>query len=513
VTLSGPDGLTEGQKVRSILGLSSDEVREFFLKEESYCTIDLPPYIHFDSLLKETANVLDGENIRELCAQKPRDFEDVNHLILNNKDGRHAWRPLQLIHPALYVSLVNQITEKDNWKLIRRRFEAFAQNQNIQCLSLPVESLTEERDKAAQISHWWHQVEQASIELALDYDFIIDTDVIDCYGDIYTHSIAWALHTKSEMKKRENRSNEGFIGNVIDTHIQDMRHGQTNGIPQGAVLMDFIAEMVLGYADMELTEKISEQNIEDYRILRYRDDYRIFANSSQDGERILKCLTEVMIGLGLKLSPAKTKISNQVVSSSIKADKLCWICRRHTDKNLQKHLLIIHNHSSEYPNTGSLAVALQDYYKRITRLDNYDQPLPLISIVVDIAYRNPRTYAVCAAILSKLISFLKTQEEKQMVIEKTRKKFSKIPNTGHMEIWLQRITLPFAPDVDFDESLCRLVRGENEPIWNSEWILSTALKNATDAKKILSAAKIKELNPIVPKEEVALFVAKAEIAS
>jgi hypothetical protein len=38
-----------------------------------------------------------------------------------------------------------------------------------------------------------------------------------------------------------------------------MRHGQTNGIPQGSVLMDFIAEMVLGYADTLITKK-TERN-------------------------------------------------------------------------------------------------------------------------------------------------------------------------------------------------------------------------------------------------------------
>ena len=45
--------------------------------------------------------------------------------------------------------------------------------------------------------------------------------------------------------------------------------------------MDLIAEMVLGYADEQLTEKLTEQKIENYKILRYRDDYRIFANSLQ----------------------------------------------------------------------------------------------------------------------------------------------------------------------------------------------------------------------------------------
>jgi hypothetical protein len=53
---------------------------------------------------------------------------------------------------------------------------------------------------------------------------------------------------------------------------------QTNGIPQGSVLMDFIAEMVLGYIDECLSRCLDEKM--DYRIIRYRDDYRIFTNSS-----------------------------------------------------------------------------------------------------------------------------------------------------------------------------------------------------------------------------------------
>ena len=48
------------------------------------------------------------------------------------------------------------------------------------------------------------------------------------------------------------------------------------GIPQGSVLMDFIAEMILGYADKELSKKIEDNQISNYQILRYRDDYRIF---------------------------------------------------------------------------------------------------------------------------------------------------------------------------------------------------------------------------------------------
>ena len=281
-----------------------------------------------------------------------------------------------------------------------------------------------------------------------------------------------------------------MIGNIIDNHIQDMRQGQTNGIPQGSVLMNLIAEIVLGYSDTELTKKIRQQNITDYQILRYRDDYRIFVNNPRDGESILKCLTEVMIDLGLKLSSAKTKISSEVIRSSVKDDKLSWMYRRQSYKNLQKHLLIIHHHSMERPNAGSVNVAMQNYYKKLLSR-NCGFPLPLIAILVDIAYRNPRTYPIFAAILSKLADFLETTSEKQNIIEKIQRKFSRIPNAGHMQIWLQRISFPFDSDIDFSEPLCKLVRQQNRQmqIWNNKWISPGNLRNAIDLNKVVDSEK------------------------
>lgn len=488
---------------RSIVQLSCEEARTFLLKQESYFSMALPPYFQFNELLSGITKVLEGTDLCACQHYSPRKFEDINYRILNNKDGRYAWRPLELIHPALYISLVKHITEQKSWQHLRQRFCTFQRNPKIKCLSLPVESLTDEKDEAEQVSQWWSAFEQKSIEFSLDYGFVIHTDIVDCYAAIYTHSIAWALHTKKKAKSERN--NCTLIGNIIDKYIQDMRHGQTNGIPQGSVLMDFIAEMVLGYADTKLTNKITCQEIKDYQVLRYRDDYRIFVNSPQDGEKILKYLTEIMIDLGLKLNPAKTNISSEVIRSSVKQDNLSWAFRRQRDRGLQKHLLIIHDHSVEYSNAGSVQVAMSAFYKRLVKRKKYDSPLPLISIVADIAYRNPRTYPISASILSKLIDFLETPSEKREIIKKIRRKFSQIPNTGHMEIWLQRVSLPFAPDMDFDEPLCRLVRREGGDLWNNEWIKARALRQAIDTKKIIDSEKLADIAPVIPIEEVELF--------
>jgi hypothetical protein len=506
LTQSVQDQLVETQR-KSILSLSHKDAREFLLKAESYNSVDLPPYFVFGDLIAQVHAQLDGKTLSSLSSN-PRDFDDVNYTILNNKDGKYAWRPFQLINPALYVSLVHRITEESNWGLIIERFDQFSANKKIHCLSLPVVSQSDEKDKAEQVSHWWHEVEQRSIELALEYDCLLETDITDCYGAIYTHSIAWALHSKPEAKKKENRTNLNLIGNQIDKHIQDMRHGQTNGIPQGSVLMDFIAEMVLGYADLELSGKIETAGISDYLILRYRDDYRIFVNNPRDGEQIVKLLTEVTISLGLKLNPSKTKVNDDVVRASIKADKIAWFSRKKSEKSLQKHLLIIHDHALQFPNAGSLSVALQDYYNRLSRVKKlFDEPLPLISIVVDIAYRNPRTYAVCAAILSKLLTFLETADKKN-VLEKIQRRFTKIPNTGHLQIWLQRISQPEFQDMQYDEPLCQLVAGQTATLWNLDWICSHDLKNAINANSIIDKERLIAIEPIIPAAEFELFIKK-----
>src|SRR5699024_1602566 len=151
--------------------------------------------------------------------------------------------------------------------------------------------------------------------------YVIHSDITDCYGSIYTHSISWALHTKKEGKKKENRNNDSLIGVVIDNHLQDMSYGQTNGIPQGSTLMDFISEIVLGYVDLLLSKRLCDLKIEEYKILRYRDDYRIFTNDSYEAEQITKELAEILSSLGLRLNADKTEASDDIIKSAIKPDK------------------------------------------------------------------------------------------------------------------------------------------------------------------------------------------------
>lgn len=411
----------------SILVLSYEDARNHLLRSDSYVTFNLPEHFSFDELLDDIRNILQNiseQDIYEECKKaKPGDEEGVNYTLLQNKDSRYAWRRFQLINPVLYVALVLHITEERAWDIICKRFQEFSKGK-VECASLPLNQSSE-----SSPIYWWQMVEQRSIELSLQFEHILTADLANCYDSIYTHSLAWALHGKDIAKKHRNSRKHNYIGNEIDWYLQAMNHRQTNGIPTGSTLMDLIAEMILGYMDLELTEKLKcritneETSIGNYHILRYRDDYRIFVNDLTTGIEVMRALTEVALTLGFQLNTAKTKTSDNIVKASMKEDKIAWITRkqkqddknlknkeymqRHIESNLLKNLLIIHDHSCQFPNAGSLEGALKNYQDELKK----NKPCirspaarVLISTVTDIAYRNPLRQRRCAALLSELFS-------------------------------------------------------------------------------------------------------------
>ncbi|VTR97631.1 RNA-directed DNA polymerase [Tuwongella immobilis] len=486
---------------RSVLEMSSAEARKFFLKSESYCNIGLPSYIDFCGILSSANDALLDKNSFDVC-QKAKDCDDVNYTIVSNKDGRYAWRPFQLIHPVIYIALVDTITREDNWLMIGNRFKQL-QSKYIECLSLPREAAGRKKDKAAQITFWWQQIEQKSIELALEYNYVFFADITDCYASIYTHSIAWAMHGKPFAKK--NRRDNRLIGNAIDVLLQNMRYGQTNGIAQGSVLMDFVSEIVLAYADNQLEEELKSNGVVKYKILRYRDDYRCFVDNPQTGEVILKALTKVLIDLGLKLNTNKTTNSESIISSVIKPDKLKWMRSRQYSEDMQKNLLLIHEHGVEFPNAGSVTKALVDLHERIYSAESITSPLVLISVVVDIAVTSPHCFPVCAGILSKLLSVLDRDSTRLEVMEKIKNRMRQFPNTGHMEIWLQRVSYPICQNSDYQESICRIVKKESVCLWGNDWITDSNLKSSIDPALIVNHVELDGMNRIIVPREINLF--------
>ncbi len=488
------------KKRKNILELNAQEIKKFFLKPTSYCCIDIPQYYNFNNLLIAIDNFLSSNRLSDVSC-KPYEYENVNYKILQNKDSYYAWRPLEILNPVIYVDLVNTIFQEDNWNLLLTRFNEFNENKKISCLSMPTVGTKKE-----QILSWWEQVEQKSIELSLDYEYLIKTDIIHCYDSIYTHSISWAIHGLEEAKTR--KKDRSLLGNLIDEKIRNMTYGQTNGLPQGSVLMDFIAEMVLGYADLRLSECLSANNIDDYQILRYRDDYRIFSNNPQTAEKVIKCLTENLIELGLKLNPSKTSYSDDVVTSSLKTDKLYWLLHENYKKDFQHDLLLIKDFSLKHPNSGQLRKMLSQYYEKIHSPKTVKTPSILISIIADIAYNNPNVFPESSAIISKLLNCLTTKAEKIEKLQKIKKKFDKKANTEFLDIWLQRASLKIDDEIKYSAKLCETYYDETFSIWENSWITCSELKNIFSSYPIFDKDVLNNMDTILDIQEISTFYKK-----
>lgn len=493
---------------KNVLSLNSNDAKKFFLDQEAYSNIELPPYFSFG----KTVSAINGkikDNILSLAdLNKAKKYETVNHVLYGNKDGKYAWRKYELINPLLYVSLVNIITQKDNWSSLQNRFKEFQLDKNIECESIPVLKRNKSKQKAAQISQWIEHIEKKSLILALEYKFLYQTDITDCYGSVYTHSIPWSIHTKQESKVK--RGYDQLFGNKIDHHIQAMSCGQTNGIPQGSMLMDFIAEIVLGCADIEISTKLKKLlQGKKFHILRYRDDYKIFVNDISDGDIILKCISETLIEFGFRLNTSKTSYCADIITGSIKPDKIEVlkygpVPKKLSKKDLMDQLMIIQQASKEFPNSGTLKNRLSKILDAVQNKNFYNQQEVITSLLIDIAYNNPNTFPVIATLVSSCISRLPLKVKKDLLV-KIEEKICNLSNIGLIEIWMQRIAIKFKFKLSLKEKLCKLVYGDKEAIFITDWIDDKAIKSLIDSQSFIDKDKIGKMKTIIEKKEVQIF--------
>lgn len=96
--------------------------------------------------------------------------------------------------------------------------------------------------------------------------------------------------------------------------------------------------MVFGWVDDLINEDLNESD--DIKILRYRDDYRIFAHSDLQAEKALKSISDNLRKVGMRLGVSKTFVCTNIVQGSIKPDKIAAINLQDTGiqnaKTLQK---------------------------------------------------------------------------------------------------------------------------------------------------------------------------------
>lgn len=354
-------------KVKTIFELSADEALDFLMQNDQYVTTEMPEYLNFDPVLTFAREHIADTPI-DKCVKDvtPEDMAEANYDIMLNKDGRYAVRVLSLSNPFLYYLLAREICTPEHWAAILDDFKVFGSTPHIQAVGIPVIPADKENfHKATTILNWWNRFEQMAVKLSLDYRYMFATDITNCYGTIELQTVEKAL-------SRKGTASEVDVKTDIVRILTMLRQGRNIGLPQGSTLYDIVAEIVLGYADMLLREELVRKGItEGYEILRYRDDYKVFADNKDLLERISYTLQHVLEGLNLRLNSAKTRISDSIITDSIKPDKLAYIYNTPIYNNkkccdfdgIQKQLLFILQFGRQYPDCGRIRTLLSDLSK------------------------------------------------------------------------------------------------------------------------------------------------------
>lgn len=144
------------------------------------------------------------------------------------------------------------------------------------------------------------QLEENEIQWMAGAKFLVEADVAACFPSIYTHTIPWALHEKSDVKKSSSLTK--FAGNLLDKSTQNTRDRQTNGLLIGPHASNIISEIVLTRIDAAL------QGNGYKKVVRHVDDYIFFADTLDEAELFIKTLGLNLRAYEMSLNEKKTRI-------------------------------------------------------------------------------------------------------------------------------------------------------------------------------------------------------------
>lgn len=535
-------------KVKTIFELSADEALDFLMQNDQYVTTEMPEYLDFDPVLTFAREHIADTPI-DKCVKDvtPEDMAEANYDIMLNKDGRYAVRVLSLSNPFLYYMLAREICTPEHWAAILDDFKVFGSAPHIQAVGIPVIPADKENfHKATTILNWWNRFEQMAVKLSLDYRYMFATDITNCYGTIELQTVEKAL-------SRKGTASEAEVKTDIVRILTMLRQGRNIGLPQGSTLYDIVAEIVLGYADMLLREALERDGItEGYEILRYRDDYKVFANDKDLLERISYKLQHVLEGLNLRLNSAKTRISDSIITDSIKPDKLAYIYNTPIYNNkkccdfdgIQKQLLFILQFGRQYPDCGQMRMLLsklstwiEEYIENVAKNQKskakpkveakpgeedaedkktqkrlgtiIEDIMAMSAIAAQIAAENLNSAHYALKVISQMLSTISDEQvekgeqaSKDEIVTKVLNRLGSMQNSDYLKIWLQNLAVKadYKGDYSFADGkgngLCHLVCGADANLWNNSF-LAPAYLEGFKAAAVVDASVLHNDTPVM----------------
>lgn len=228
-------------------------------------------------------------------------------------------RGLAIPNPISYFNLCKCLA--DNWDKLKAHFKANTEYENFKISRIHIRKIIGKRiifemgeyhkstprkiesfDKKElfEMSFKNHEEDDSPIpKILIGKRFVVNADISNCFGSIYTHALSWALVGKDIAKKERN----GYWHNDIDKYTMNINNGETHGILIGCHASNLLSEIILVVVD----EKMRSLG---YQYIRNIDDYTCYAETFEKSEQFLIDLSSELKEFGLSLNHKKTKIDN-----------------------------------------------------------------------------------------------------------------------------------------------------------------------------------------------------------
>lgn len=206
----------------------------------------------------------------------------------------HRRRPLTISHPISQICIAKEIS--DNWREI-------SSQQRKSRLSVSKTKISEFGKRATALPKL-SDLRNMRLEMSAGYQFILVSDALQFFPTTYTHSIPWALHTKSIAKKNRSYGVGALTGNNLDYWVRQGQSGQTIGIPIGPDTSHIISEIIGTAIHLQIREDLGAWPA-GYRNV---DDFFLCFSSLQEAEKALAAIVSGLAEFELQINPDKTRI-------------------------------------------------------------------------------------------------------------------------------------------------------------------------------------------------------------
>ena len=277
------------------------------------------------------------------------------------RPGVHDRRRVSyLVNPvsALIVSLAME----DNWAHIREKL-----TQHSRCTletSLPIEDREELRYIIPAMTHT--KLYSLLDHVHAAYQYVIKADIQAFYPSLYTHALEWAMVGKKVAKKNyvakcsQHSDEKHRVGCELDRAIRMAQERETYGVPIG-IDSSFVASELVGKGIIEtVINKMKENNINDYYVVRHVDDMSIFTND--DPNKIVSILRSSFREWNFLPNETKFEINT---SDYLRQDLWVYqLASYHPDGDNKEVYLsdIVSNHSRHKAGRDSVAYQVIDYW-------------------------------------------------------------------------------------------------------------------------------------------------------